>query len=705
MRENATKSDWQFASAVKCLVTESRKSGGGACPPGTADAMSCGCCGGDTPGPARAGARPAPGAWLTREYGAIFGLVFLSAAFAVHAFEHGFLAALTSHGGDLETGIPPSAIALFVLSIAFSYWYVAPKALVSIRRLRPDMNLLMTVAVIGACILGDWFEGATVAWLFALALLLEKWSVGRARRAIEALLDLAPPTARYIDPGEIGVIEKPVAEVPPGATVLVKPGERIPLDGVVTKGETSVNQSPITGESEPVFKTGGDEVFAGTINNEGAFEFRATKNAGETVLARIIKMVEEAQGRRAETEKWIEKFARYYTPAVFGFAAAVAAIPPLFTGGFADWFYRALVILVIACPCALVISTPVSIVAGLATAARRGVLIKGGVFLELPARIKVIAFDKTGTLTKGEPQVVGIIPLNNHSDAELLERSAALEALSEHPFGRAIVERAYADGVAFSPADGLTAFPGRGAEGDVKGKRYWIGSHRLMHERGFEMPAVCDRANELESEGKSVVAVGTDGHVCGIIGISDAPRESARESLAALKKAGVERLIMLTGDNGRAAGAIAAKIGIDEVHASLLPEGKMQYVAGLAVAGNVAMVGDGVNDAPALAAANLGIAMGAAGTDAAIETADVALMSDDLSKLAWLITHSKRTLGIIKQNVVFALGVKAAFLLLAIFGISTLWMAILADMGASLIVIGNGLRLLSPGGDSSGRKI
>lgn len=683
-------------------MTEKGKSdSGGACSTGIAESVSCGCGCDDAPLPLPKDGKRAARIQLTRETGAVAGFVLLIAAFATHTYEHGLLAALTSHGGEGEMGYPPASVALFVLSIIASYWYVAPKAIVSLKRLRPDMNLLMTVAVIGACILGDWFEGATVAWLFALALLLEKWSVGRARRAIEALLDLAPPTARYFCPDDGDVMEKPVADVPQGATVIVKPGERIPLDGVVTKGETSVNQSPITGESEPVFKTGGDDVFAGTINNEGAFEFRATRNAGETVLARIIKMVEEAQGRRAETEKWIEKFARYYTPAVFGFAAAVAIIPPIFAGGFADWFYRALVILVIACPCALVISTPVSIVAGLATAARRGVLIKGGVYLELPARIKVIAFDKTGTLTKGEPQVVEIIPLNNHTESELLERSAALEALSEHPFGRAIVGLADASGVAFSPADRLTAFPGRGAEGEVKGKRYWIGSHRLMHERGFEIPAVCERANELENAGNSVVAVGTDGHVCGIIGISDAPREGAREALAALKKAGIERLIMLTGDNGRAANAIAAKIGIDEVHAALLPEGKMEYVTGLAKAGNVAMVGDGVNDAPALAAANLGIAMGAAGTDAAIETADIALMSDDLSKLAWLISHSKRTLGIIKQNVVFALGVKAVFLLLAIIGISTLWMAILADMGASLLVIGNGLRLLSPGGKSS----
>ena len=674
-------------------MTESQKlKSGESCSPAKDKQDSCGCGDGAATGGGAAAA-------FTREIGAILGFALLAAAFTVHGFAYGFLNALTSHGADAKTGYSAVAVALFVLSIVSSYWYVAPKAFSSLKRLRPDMNLLMTVAVIGACILGEWFEGATVAWLFALALLLEKWSVGRARRAIEALLDLAPPTARYISP-DGDVTEIAVADIPHGATVAVRPGERIPLDGIVTKGETSVNQAPITGESEPAFKSGGDEVFAGTINNEGAFEFRATKHADETMLARIIRLVEDAQGRRAETEKWIEKFARYYTPAVFGFAAAIAVIPPLlpfFAGGFADWFYRALVILVIACPCALVISTPVSIVAGLASAARRGVLIKGGVFLEIPARIKVIAFDKTGTLTKGSPEVVAIVPLNNHSAAELLSRGAALEARSEHPFGRAIVKRAGADGVGFTPAESLTSLPGRGAYGEVGGRNYWIGSHRLMHERGYESPDVCFKANELEASGNSVVAVGTNEHVCGIFGISDAARPEAASALKSLKRLGIEVLVMLTGDNERSAKAIAAKMGIDDVRAALLPEDKLRIVEELAEAGNVAMVGDGVNDAPALAAANLGIAMGVAGTDAAIETADIALMSDDLSKLPWLIAHSKRTLGVIKQNVAFALGVKAAFLLLALAGISTLWMAILADMGASLLVIGNGLRLLSSG--------
>lgn len=629
-----------------------------------------------------------------RNIAALGGFLLLVIAFLIHTFYHGFLDSLTGGFGDEDHVYPALSIALYIPSIFFSYWFILPKALNSLRSFRPDMNLLMTVAVIGACAIGEWFEGATVAWLFAVALILESWSIGKARRAVAALMSLAPDTARYISPHDGDIVEKPVSQIPLDATVIVRPGEKIPLDGSITKGFTSVNEAPITGESTPVSKEPGDQVFAGTINNEGAFEFTATKPADDTTLARIIRMVEEAQSRRAPSEKWVEKFARWYTPAVFLLAAAIALVPPIFFGDFNLWLYKGLVILVIACPCALVISTPVSIVAGLASAAKNGILVKGGIFLEMPARLLAIAIDKTGTITTGRPIVAEIAPLNNHTEEELLARCAALESKSEHPYARAIVECAEARGIEFKEAESFTAIPGKGAVGVISGREYFIGSHRLMHERGYELPQYCDRANELESAGCSIITVGNDRHVCGIIGISDAIRDNARTALKGISDAGVKHIVMLTGDNERAARAVARKCGIEDVRAGLLPEDKVNIIRELALKGGVAMVGDGVNDAPALAASNLGIAMAAAGSDAAIETADIALMSDDLSKLPWLIRHSRRTLGIIKANIVFAVGLKAVFLALALAGIATLWMAILADTGASLIVIANSLRLL-----------
>ncbi len=622
------------------------------------------------------------------------GLVFLLTAFAIHWYEHGFIDSLTSGFGSEEHSYPPLSVPFYIIAIVFSYWYIAPKSLNSLRLMRLDMNLLMTVAVIGASILGDWFEAATVAWLFAVSLLLESWSIGRARHAIEKLMDLTPEKARYICPDSGDILEKPVVEVPLNSTVLVLPGERIPLDGTISNGTTSVNEAPITGESTPATKSAGDNVFAGTINNESAFEFTATKRADETTLARIIKLVEQAHTRRAPAEKWVEKFARYYTPSVFAFAATLAVIPPLFTGDFAEWIYRALVILVIACPCALVISTPVAIVAGLAAAARNGVLVKGGVYLELPSRIQIVAFDKTGTITKGRPEVTEIIPLNDHNDDDLLLRVAAIELKNLHPFAKAIIERANADEVEIPDAENVTVVPGRGATGTINGREYFAGSHRMMHERGFETPEYCDRLNELESRGLSVIAVGSENHVCGVIGISDSIRDGAKAAIEDIHAAGIKKTVMLTGDNERAARLIASACGIDDTRAGLLPEDKLRIVEELSKEGAVAMIGDGVNDAPAMAAATIGIAMGAAGTDAAIETADIALMSDDLSKLAWLIRHSRRTLSIIKANIAFALGLKFVFVALALMGAATLWMAILADMGASLLVIGNGLRLL-----------
>jgi len=623
--------------------------------------------------------------------------VLVLAGLVTHALLHGdLLHALVGGEGLAHHEFPWPVVFFYGTAVLAGGWFIAPKAWLAARRLRPDMNLLMTIAVIGAMIIGQWFEAGTVAFLFALSLLLESWSVGRARRAIRSLVNLTPPTARYICPHDGDIMEKPIAEVPLGATVLVRPGERIPLDGIVTRGRTSVNQAPITGESIPVAKEEGAEVFAGTINEDGAIEFKATKPAADTTLARIIRMVEQAQSRRAPVEQWVEKFARYYTPAMIAVAFLVAIVPPLFGGQWGRWFYEALVMLVIACPCALVISTPVSIVAALAAAARAGVLIKGGAFLEAAGRVNAFALDKTGTLTRGIPEVQEILPLNGHTQAELLARAAALEAHSEHPLAAAVMRKARSENVKPLAAQDFRALRGRGAEATIDARLFWAGSHRLLHEKGVEESEIHAHAQRMEDAGHSLIIVGSDRHVCGLISVADSIRPEAAALIRQLKTAGVRHVAMLTGDNQGTAEAVGRAVGVDEVRAELLPEDKVQAVQEMARKhGMVAMVGDGVNDAPALATADLGIAMAAAGTDAAIETADIALMSDDLARLPWLVRHARRSLRIIRQNIGFALGVKAMFMALALVQVATLWMAIAADMGASLVVIFNALRLLN----------
>lgn len=623
------------------------------------------------------------------------GLLSL-AGLLLHAWTAGgVMAALGSEGIGQSHHVPLAAQVLYALGIATGAWYIVPKAWFAARRLRPDMNLLMTIAVMGAAGIGEWFEAATVAFLFAVSLALESWSVGRARRAVAALMDLAPPTARLQrEDGSEQVV--PPDQIPVGALFVVKPGERIPLDGRVVRGVSEVNQAPITGESVPLRKNPGDQVFAGAINGDGALEISCTKLAGDTTLAHIIRMVGEAQSKRAPSEQWVERFARVYTPAVLGLAVAVLLIPPLvFGGAWTDWFYRSLVLLVIGCPCALVISTPVSIVAALAAAARNGVLIKGGVYVEAPAQLQAIAFDKTGTLTRGRPAVVEVVPMNGHNETELLERVAAMELRSDHPLARAIVGFAQERGVAIRPAEDFQIIQGKGATARFNGKPYWLGSHRYLEEQGQETEDVHHRLEAMAQTGRTVVVVGNEAHVCGLIAIADAVRPEAKAALQALREAGVQHIVMLTGDNQGTAESIARETGVDEIQAELLPADKVAAVEVLvAKYGNVAMVGDGVNDAPAMGRATLGIAMGAAGSDAAIETADVALMSDDLSKLPWLIRHSRRTLTIIRQNIGFSLFVKAVFVVLTFLGYASLWAAIAADMGASLVVIFNGLRLL-----------
>jgi Cd2+/Zn2+-exporting ATPase len=641
------------------------------------------------------------GLWQRWGRSALTGLsgMAIVVAVALHAWLTGNV---TAAFGAEATAAPWAVRIVYGLAVVAGAWFVAPKAWHAARRLRPDMNLLMMVAVLGAVVIGEWFEAAAVAFLFSLSLLLESWSIGRARRAVAALMDLAPPTVRLRTDGGDESLVSP-EEVPVGATFVVKPGERIPLDGDVLEGSSHVNQAPITGESEPVAKQPAESVFAGTINGDGALLIRSTKPAGETTLANIIRLVGEAHSRKAPSEQWVEKFARVYTPAVMVTALAVLLVPPLLFGGSWEyWFYNSLVLLVIACPCALVISTPVSIVASLAAAARQGVLVKGGVFIEAPARLRAIAFDKTGTLTQGKPNVVEVVPLNGHDEAELMERALALESQSEHPLAHAIVEFATNKGIKASPADDFQVIQGKGAEGHFNGRLFWLGSHRYLEERGQETPAIHDRLEQMSGTGRSIVVVGSEEHVCGLIALADAIHPTTRGTLDRLRNAGIEHLIMLTGDNTPTARAIAEQVGLTEFRAELLPEDKIAAVEELVDEyGSVAMVGDGVNDAPALARATVGIAMGAAGTDAAIETADIALMTDDLSRLPWLVHHSRRTLAIIRQNISFSLAIKALFVGLTFFGMASLWAAIAADMGASLIVIFNGLRLLHPGNVSA----
>ncbi len=572
--------------------------------------------------------------------------------------------------------------------------YTARRAWAATRVMSLDINVLMLVAVAGAMLIGEWSEGATVTFLFAFAQVLEARSMDRARHAIRALMDLTPPEAIVRRGGHerrVGVDDVRIDEI-----LLVKPGEKIPLDGVVASGSSPVNQAPITGESLPVEKSVGDDVFAGTINGYGALDIRVTHLRQDTTLARIIALVELAQSQRAPSQAFVERFARYYTPAVIALAIGVFLVPPFVLGQpFETWLYRALVLLVISCPCALVISTPVAVVSAIATAARRGVLIKGGVHLERIGSIRCIAFDKTGTLTKGVPHVVDVIPLNETAIDEILEIAAGLEARSEHPIGRAILARAVESGISLPASVEFQSIPGRGAEALVSGHHTLVGNHRLIEERGLCTEAIHSTLDALAASGRTAVLVARQGRPLGIIALADRPRESARDAIEMLRRQGVQRVVMVTGDNQASGEALARDIGVDETHAELLPHDKVAIIHHLRQTyGTVAMVGDGVNDAPALAAADVGIAMGAAGTDAALETADVALMSDELMKIPFAIRLGRATLRNIQVNVALSLGLKAVFLVLAVTGSATLWMAVLADMGASLLVIANGMRLL-----------
>ena len=581
-------------------------------------------------------------------------------------------------------------IAMSVATILISGPTTFRKGFVALRTLTLNINLLMTIAVAGAIAIGEWPEAAMVTALFAIAELIESKSVDRARDSIRSLMALTPDTARIKRGGSW--VEVATSEVATGDVIQVVPGDRVPLDGTILSGNTSINQAPITGESIPVDKKPGDSVFAGTINEQGAIEVTVTAGQADTTVARIGRTIREAQSQQAPTERFVDRFSRWYTPSVVLLALGIAVVPPLVTSdAFQPWLYKALVLLVIACPCALVISTPITIVSGLAAAARRGILVKGGVYLEQAKNLRIIAVDKTGTLTEGRPELVEAVPMNGTSKPDLLKLAASLESTSSHPLAQAVVRGWTGELVAV--ADGRNIV-GKGLEGTIDGKSLTIGSHRLAEERGVCNADVEKELARLEARGCSVMVAWTDGKVIGVLGVADVIRESSVAAIKALHALNI-RVAMLTGDNPTTAKAVGDQVGIDEVDADLLPEDKLATIDRLVKEhGSVGMVGDGVNDAPALARATIGFAMGIAGTDTALETADVALMKDDLRSLPTLIKLSKRTSRTLKINIALSIAIKAVFFALALAGIATLWMAVFADMGASLIVAANGLRIL-----------
>jgi len=591
------------------------------------------------------------------------------------------------------TPFPGWSAPIFIVASLVGAVFPAQRAWQSIRRGSLDINVLMVIAVIGAIAIGEYEEGAMVVSLFAAAQWLEAQSLDRARQAIGKLLDLAPSTVLVRD--QAGERHIDIEQVTPGALMIVKPGEKIALDGIVRNGRSDVNQAPITGESLPVEKAEGDEVFAGTINGHGAMVVTVTRRRGDTTLARIVYLVETAQAKRAPMQQFIDRFAAWYTPSVVILALLVATVPVLaFAQPFDTWLYRALVLLVVSCPCALVISTPVSIVSALAGAAQQGVLVKGGIHLERLAAVRVVAFDKTGTVTTGRLTLDAIHPVDGFGLQELLALAASVESQSEHPIARAILGAAHERSIPLSAPVDVQALPGLGVEGRVGNAVVVCGTPRLLTERGAMTPAVSSLAQQVAAAGLSPIVVARDGVPIGVLGVKDRPKSDAARVVSDLRAQGVSRVAMITGDHDAAARATGSQLGVDDVRSGQLPEDKVTAVEDLRLAhGMVAMVGDGVNDAPALAAADVGIVMGAMGSDAALETADIALMTDELPKVPYTIRLSRATLANIRANVALSVGLKIAFVVLAVTGVATLWMAVLADTGASALVVANAVRL------------
>ncbi|MCY4660835.1 MAG: cation-translocating P-type ATPase [Acidobacteria bacterium] len=604
---------------------------------------------------------------------------------------------LLAHGHG-EHGVDAPVALLLLIGIVAGLFHAGPKAVRSLGRLRPDMNALVLVSVIGALFLAEWAEAATLAFLYGLSGLLENWSARRARDAIGSLLRITPATASVVHGDHEHRL--PVDRVAVGARVRVRPGERVSCDGAGVDGNSYVDQALVTGESVPAWKSAGDPVFAGTVNGHGTIDLRVTRPASDTMLARIVRMVGESHHHRAPTERFIDHFARYYTPLMFAVAFAVGAGPPLLLGAdWQHWFYQAMLILLISCPCGLVISTPVTIAAAITSATRHGVLIKGGSHLEELGRLRAVAFDKTGVITRGEPEVRELRPVGAHSEQEVLARLLALEMRSEHPLSRAIIHYARERGVEPAELADFAAIEGRGAEALIGGERFWVGSTRFAREQGA--------ADSLDSESTAPVRPDETTIVCGagddvwaILTVADPVRAEAAPSVAQVHAHGI-RSVLLTGDNAATARSVGDRVEVDEVRADLLPDGKAEAVREtIARVGPTAMVGDGINDSQALLAASVGIAMGSNATDVAVESADVVLLKDDLRKLPFLVEHARRARRVIIENVTVALGAKALFLVFMAFGAATLWMAVAADMGASLLVTFNGLRMLGTSSDT-----
>ncbi|MCC7551350.1 MAG: cadmium-translocating P-type ATPase [Methanobacterium sp.] len=583
----------------------------------------------------------------------------------------------------------------FLVVVVVAGYEVITGAFKGLLKLHFNMNLLITIAAIGAFLIGHGEEGAAVILLFYVAEFLEDYASERARNSIAALLKLAPETAYVLRKGQ--ELEVHAHSVQLDEKVVIRPGDKIPLDGLVVKGSSAVDQSPITGESIPVTKKSGDEVFAGTINTEGYLEVKVTRKSDETIISRIIELVRESKDKKSKTESFIDRFATYYTPTVILLAIAVAIIPPFLWGvSLDDWFYRALVLLVVSCPCALAISTPVSMVSGITSATRNGVLIKGGEYVEEMKNVKAVVFDKTGTLTEGRLEVTDIFTLNGNSLNDTLRVSASLESHSKHPLAKAILKKAKECGVELEEVHNFKSITGTGLKGKIRGNLFYIGNESLFKDTDLfndeDFPR--ERIRELEEEGKTTVLLGNEQEIMGLIILMDKIRDDAGKTVEFLKKNGI-KTIMLTGDNQGTARGVASQLGLDEYYHGLMPEDKVEKIDELVEShGHVAMVGDGINDAPALAKANIGIAMGAAGSDVAIETADVALMNDDLAKIEYLVKLSRKTMSVVRENVTLSILVKTSFAILAVLGFITLWMAVgIGDMGLSLTVIINALRI------------
>lgn len=585
---------------------------------------------------------------------------------------------------------------LYVFAIIIGGFQLFKEGLSDLFKLDFSMEVLMTIAIIGASIIGEWSEGSIVVILFAISEALERFSMDKARQSIRSLVDIAPKEALIRRNNQEKILN--VTEIQIGDIMIIKPGQKIAMDGTVVKGHSSVNQSSITGESVPVEKTIADDIFAGTLNEEGILEVEVTKHVTDTTIAKIIHLVEEAQGERAPAQAFIDTFAKYYTPVIMVISALIILVPPLIFGGdWQMWIYQGLSLLVVGCPCSLVISTPVSIVSAIGNAAKNGVLVKGGIYLEEIGGLRAIAFDKTGTLTKGTPVVTDFNVSEKKKESDILAILSALENLSQHPLASAIINEAHKRGVDYQSISiqNFQSMTGKGIKGEYQGETYVIGSPKLFEPAIIQQTELMGNYETLQAQGKTVMVFGTKNQILAIIAVADEVRESSAAVIAKLHQLGIEHTIMLTGDNQKTALSMGQQVGVTDIKGDLMPEDKLNYIKVLQQKyGKVAMIGDGVNDAPALAAATVGIAMGGAGTDTALETADVALMGDDLNKLPFVVKLSRQTLKIIKQNISFSLGIKLLALLLVIPGWLTLWIAIVADMGATLIVTLNGLRLM-----------